>query len=97
LLRGLGNSAVNGKRLNLAGTGKLPALQFNLHDQLSGGGKNKNDRPFPFLQITVAMFTFKRSCAWTWTMAGSIKARVLPEPVSAIPTMSLPERAIGQP
>jgi len=30
-------------------------------------------------------------------MAGNMKARVFPEPVSAIPTISLPERAIGQP
>ena len=96
-MRWLGDTAVNGQRLDLASAGKLLALKLNLHDKLPGGSENKNDRPFPLLQITLAMVTFKRSCAWTWTMPGSIKARVLPEPVSAIPTMSLPERAIGQP
>lgn len=32
-----------------------------------------------------------------WTMAGRIYAKVLPEPVWAIPTKSRPERAIGHP
>lgn len=32
-----------------------------------------------------------------WIMAGSRKARVLPEPVAEMPTMSRPSSAMGQP
>lgn len=32
-----------------------------------------------------------------WIMAGSKNARVFPDPVAEMPTMSLPSRAIGQP
>lgn len=41
--------------------------------------------------------TLMISYAMTCTIAGKIKARVLPEPVSATPTRSRPERATGHP
>ena len=35
-------------------------------------------------------------CASTWASPGSPKASVLPEPVAAVPTMSRPDKMMGQ-